>query len=333
MIEMTRMAACAAVHHDTQATQTGAAYAPAEQGGEPRESSASAYFWVGIDAGGSHCRALLTDDSGQVLGHGVAGPANPVNGVSQSQAAIMSAIDKALGAARLDKQYHRLIVGAGLAGLHLPKMQQVMNEWAHPFAAWHTTTDLHVAALGAHQGADGGVIILGTGFSSLANVKGQQILIGGHGFPINATCSGSWFGLEAVKAVLLDADGIGPGTSLTGKLLQGTNAMALAEQLMHANATDFARFAPQVFEQAGAGDAVSLSLIEQGATFINGVIRRLLATGIDSLSLVGGIAPLMQPWLAPDLSTRIRTAKASPEEGAILFARQCHVGNSRIQER
>lgn len=333
MTEMTTMAAHQASSHGTSTNSAMGAYVPAHQDRDPKGAVDGAYYWVGIDAGGSHCRALLTDDNGRVLGHGVAGPANPVNGVSQSQAAIMAAIDEALRAAKLDTQYHRLIVGAGLAGLHLPKLQQVMSQWQHPFAAWHTTTDLHVAALGAHQGADGGVIILGTGFSSLANVNGQQILIGGHGFPINATCSGSWFGLEAVKAVLLDADGIGPRTSLTEKLLHGTTAMGLAEQLMHANATDFARFAPQVFDEAALGDAVSLTLIEQGAAFINGVIRRLLATGVERLSLVGGIAPRIAPWLDPDLSARIGPSRASPEEGAILFARQCHVGNLRIQER
>ncbi|WP_335924598.1 BadF/BadG/BcrA/BcrD ATPase family protein [Shewanella indica] len=290
-------------------------------------------YWVGIDAGGSHCRALLKDDAGQVLGRGIAGPANPVNGVNQSQTAIMTAIDKALNAANLEREYHNLIVGAGLAGLHLPKMQRIMAQWQHPFAAWHITTDLHVAALGAHQCSDGGVIVLGTGFSSLANVNGQQILIGGHGFPINATCSGAWFGLEAVKAVLLDADGIGPRTGLTAKLLLGTTAIGLAEQLIHANATDFAKFAPRVFEQATLGDAVSLALIEQGAAFINGVILRLLAAGVERVALVGGIAPFMQTWLDPELSVRIHAPMASPEEGGIFFARQCNDCNLNIQER
>ncbi|MFC4653877.1 BadF/BadG/BcrA/BcrD ATPase family protein [Rheinheimera marina] len=280
-------------------------------------------LFVGIDGGASHCRALLQNTAGVSLGSGKSGPANPVNGLEQCKNSILAAVTEALQQAGLSTaDFSRLVVGAGLAGLHLPAMRDAMASWQHPFHSLYLTTDLHAAAAGAHQGLDGAVLILGTGFSSLANVAGKQTQVGGYGFPINATCSGSWFGLEAVKAVLLDADGVGLPTSLTQSMLACCSATELAQQLMNASATEFARYAPLVFSAADAGDKVSLGLIQQGASFVNQVIRRLLACGADRLALIGGITERIKPWLDPQLAACITPALASPEQGAILLAHQ-----------
>jgi glucosamine kinase len=295
------------------------------------EDTISKTWYLGIDGGGSHCRAMLQDDTGLLLGEGRGGPANPVYGAEQAIQSILSATEEALVQAGLtpaDK--NQLIVGAGLAGLHLPQMQQVMQQWQHPFKALYLTTDLHVAATGAHQGLDGAVIILGTGFSSLSAHEGQLTQIGGYGFPINATCSGAWFGLEAVKAVLLDADGVGLPTRLTSVLLKDKTATALAEQYMNASATQYAKLAPLVFELADLGDKVCLSFIQHGAAFINQVIRKLLSTQASRVSMIGSISERIKPWLDPQLSVCINPALSSPEQGAILFARQSHQAALRV---
>jgi len=294
-------------------------------------SSLNPTLYLGIDGGGSHCRAMLQDADGKLLGEGLGGPANPVYGTEQAIQSILTATDQALlqaGFTPADKK--QLIVGAGLAGLHLPLMQQAMQQWPHPFKALYLTTDLHAAASGAHQGLDGAVIILGTGFSSLSAHQGQLTQIGGYGFPINATCSGSWFGLEAIKAVLLDADGVGLPTRLTPILLKDKTATALAEQYMNAAATDYAKLAPLVFELADLGDKVCLSFIQQGAAFINQVIRKLLETRVSRVAMIGGISERIKPWLDPQLSLCINPALSSPQQGAILFARQSHQAAVRV---
>jgi glucosamine kinase len=294
-------------------------------------SSLNPTLYLGIDGGGSHCRAMLQDANGKLLGEGLGGPANPVYGIEQAIQSILTATDQALlqaGFTPADKK--QLIVGAGLAGLHLPLMQQAMQQWPHPFKALYLTTDLHAAACGAHQGLDGAVIILGTGFSSLSAHQGQLTQIGGYGFPINATCSGSWFGLEAIKAVLLDADGVGLPTRLTSILLKDKTATALAEQYMNAAATDYAKLAPLVFELADLGDKVCLSFIQQGAAFINQVIRKLLETRVSRVAMIGGISERIKPWLDPQLSLCINPALSSPQQGAILFARQSHQAAVRV---
>lgn len=291
--------------------------AGADLSGEP-----TPLYYVGIDGGATHCRAQLFDCNQNLLGMGKAGPANPVNGLEQTCNSILNATELALVDASLTSvNLSNLTVGAGLAGLHLPAMQQAMASWKHPFAHLSLSTDLHAAVLGAHDGDDGAVIILGTGFSALGVVGQQQFPIGGYGFPIYATCSGSWFGLELVKAILLDADGVGAKTSLTDAVLKDIDILTLAEKMNNAPAQDFAKFAPFVFEHAAAGDALSLSLLKQGAEFINRVMQRLIDNGADRIAFVGGVAPHIQSYLSPKLLHYVVDAKASPEFGAMLLAR------------
>ncbi|WP_416307443.1 BadF/BadG/BcrA/BcrD ATPase family protein [Neptunicella sp. SCSIO 80796] len=279
-------------------------------------------YFVGIDGGATHCRAAIFDQQ-QLLGVGKAGPANPVNGLEQTQQSITQAVQLALEDAGLGQvSLKQLVVGAGLAGLHLPSMQLAMANWPHPFGRLFLTTDLHAAVLGAHAGEEGAVIILGTGFSALGIHQGEHHAIGGYGFPIYATCSGSWFGLELIKAVLLDADGVGPHTSLTQAVLDDFDIISLAEKMNNAPAQEFARFAPLVFEHARRGDDISLGLLRQGAEFINKVMTRLAGFGIDRIAFVGGVAPHIQPYLAHELRDLVVEAQASPEQGAMLLGYQ-----------
>lgn len=280
------------------------------------------HYWVGIDGGGTKCRASIYNNKSQLLGQGLGGSANPVNGLEQTQASINHAIAQAIEDAKLNCKPEQLIVGAGLAGLHLPSQQKIMQESPHPFHSLHLTTDIHTAVIGAHHGADGAAIILGTGFSALGLVNKKQISIGGYGFPINATCSGSWFGLELVKAVLLDIDNIGPKTSMTQAVFSDEDVISLATRMNNAPPVEFAKYAPLAFIHADNGDEVAISLLKQGAEFINCVIRSLISKGVPKIAFIGGVAPHIQKYLAPELLTYIVEPKFSPEYGAMLFAQQ-----------
>ncbi|MBU3020529.1 BadF/BadG/BcrA/BcrD ATPase family protein [Aestuariibacter sp. A3R04] len=280
-------------------------------------------FFIGIDGGGSHCRALLQDANGTYLGEGQGGPANPVNGVQLAQSAILDACAQAIGQAGLPQSaLSSCCVGAGLAGLHLPAMAKAMENWVHPFQSMCVTTDLHAAILGAHQGRDGAVLILGTGFSALAISKNRELALGGMGFPVNALGSGSWLGLEAVKAVLLAADELGPETLLQELLLANTSSVELAQKTVNGDATIFGRFAPLVFEAAAKGDAVAEGLLNQAAAFAERVIRKMTTFGAPETVLIGSVAHALRSRLAPQIQELITEGEASPQAGAILFAKQ-----------
>lgn len=267
---------------------------------------------LGIDGGGSHCRAWLFAPDGRVLGCGQSGPANPVGAVDASFNAIVQAATLALQAAGLPAELlPRLPLAAGLAGLHLPEMHQVFANWQHPFARLKVTTDLQIAAYGVHQDRDGAVFILGTGFSAQASVQGQTHGLGGFGFPINCTASGSWFGLEAVKAVLLAKDGLAEATLLSDLVLShhgiaagaDSNA-ALASLYLGQGQNRYGQLAPLVFQAMAQGDAVALALRAQALAFVERVVLRLLELGAPDVGFVGSVGALLQPLLPASLPTR-----------------------------
>src|SRR5690606_13168083 len=162
---------------------------------------------LGIDGGGSKCRARLISATDQLMGAGVGGPANPLHGVQQTIDSITTATELALQVAGLPHSaMNQLIAGIGLAGVNLPSLFQIMSNWQHPFKQMFLTTDLHIACLGAHNSDEGAVIVAGTGSCGYSYVSGVAKIFGAHGFPFGDKGSGAWMGLEAVKAVLLASD-------------------------------------------------------------------------------------------------------------------------------
>lgn len=281
------------------------------------------FLFAGVDGGGTRCRAVIYDQQGKRLGKSISGPANVANDFELAKESIMESIAYAIRDAQLSsRDLSRLVVGAALAGLHLPSAQKKLDEWDHPFCKMYSTTDIHAAVLGAHQGKNGGVIVFGTGFSALGLVDGQQHSIGGFGFPTNAIGSGAWFGLEAVKAVLLDADKIGPSTRMTDELLSDISLSAFAERMHTTTPNQFAELAPLVFKHAKEGDAIAMDLIKEGAAFAGRVIDRLIDLGAGKVSLVGGVAMQITPWLEAAHQRHLVEAHSSPEWGAVLFAQQ-----------
>lgn len=288
---------------------------------------ANEHFYLGIDGGGSKCKASVADATGKVLGSALAGPANPLHGVEQTLQSIESAARRALKDAGLpESAMGKLVVGAGLAGVNLPSLYQVISDWPHPFAELHLTTDLRIACLGAHHRDDGAVIVTGTGSCGYVRADGVDRLIGGHGFPYGDQGSGAWMGLEAIKAVLLASDELGPDTVLTesvADLLQA-RGLAIVERMSGRPSSEYAKLAPLVFAAAENDDPVALRILTEGASYISAMARKLLAHQPARLALIGGMAERLTSWLDDAVAARLSDPLGPPEDGALLFARQQH---------
>lgn len=286
----------------------------------------SGSLYLGIDGGGSKCKVVLLAADGQLLGEGLGGPANPLRGVKVATDSILAATQQALTSAGLGfNDMARMVVGAGLAGVNMPQYFQAMSEWQHPFAEFYLTTDLHVACIGAHQANDGAVIIAGTGSCGLADVQGQVLEIGGHGFPYGDNGSGAWFGNQLVHHVLLHKDQLGPATMLTELLVEQINAsdtLDIVAHFMHATPTIFAKYAPLVFAAAEQGDVVAQQIVSLGAQHIEKIALRLFSINPPRLSMIGGLAYKIIPYLSDAVQQRICDAAAAPEYGAVWFAQQ-----------
>lgn len=283
-------------------------------------------LFLGIDGGGSKCKAVITDEAKNILGVGISGPANPLHGYEQTLNSVVHSAQLALEDANLSQtEIVNLIAGVGLAGVNLPSLFEKVAAWQHPFKQLYLTTDLHIACLGAHDGGDGAVMITGTGSCGFSWVNEKSLIIGGHGFPHGDLGSGAWIGFQAIASVLLALDDLGPQTSLAEKYLahyQAADALDLVAKVAKQPASFYATSAGIVFTEAEQGDKVAKEIIETGASYISNLARKLWCENPPRMTLIGGLGPLLTPWLEDDIAQRLSKPCNPPEIGAVLFAKQ-----------
>jgi glucosamine kinase len=309
-----------------------------ERGKDLMSNSASEKtILVGIDGGGSKCLARLETLDGTFLGSGLGGPANPLHGLERAQNSIVTSVANALEDAGMKSdQFSNVIAGVALAGVNLPSLYNVMMAWDHPFKSIYLTTDLHAACLGAHRGQDGAVIVVGTGSCGYLSMGNESLVLGAHGFLLGDMGSGAWIGLEAVKAILLADDNLGPQTKLTAAVCEklDTDPLGLIEHLSKASSNEFAKLAPLVFAAVEQGDELAAEIIRVGAAYIESVANQLLESNPPRLSMIGGISPLLFDWFDEALIERISPPLEQPEQGALYFARaELEKANERAGEQ
>jgi glucosamine kinase len=280
-------------------------------------------YFLGIDGGGTKCRATIVSADGMVIGTGLSGPANPFQNTALALESILTSAELALEDAKLPQDdICRLVAGVGLAGVNLPHFYNTVNSWSHPFRKMYLATDLHIACLGAHGGGDGAVIVAGTGSCGYRNINGKTRIYGAHGFPFGDKGSGAWIGLEAVKAALLASDGLGPATKLEQEIGEYLNRdlLGVIETLAGATSGSYAKLAPLVFTSADAGDEVAIAILREGADYVGAIATVLGESSPPRLSMIGGIGKLITPWLPPIVSAQFEPALYEPDCGAVIYA-------------
>lgn len=287
--------------------------------------------YLGIDGGGTKCKARLEDAQGNLLAEAIAGPANAAHNLTGSVKAVLEASEKAIAKANIKGlTLNQIHAGIGLAGINIPQVKQAFLKQFLPFASWHITTDLHIACLGAHLGQDGAIVIVGTGSSGVAIHNDQQFEIGGHGFVVGDKGSGAWLGKMAISHCLETLDGITPNNLLSKQvinLLDCDSAYDLVNLTLEAKPALFASIAPLIFQLAASQQEDALLLVNQAATYINKICHRLLSGNLERLSLIGGITQPLTPYLDSQIQAIIRPTQATPEQGAILYSKIKLAGN------
>ena len=255
---------------------------------------------LGIDGGGSKTAVCLAAVGAggeiEVLGEGFGGPSN-VRAVGRGHAEINLnvAVDAALGAAGTGDETVAWAV-LGLAGSSLPDVQASILGWAgHRSLARHVDV-VHdadpVLAVGAAGGA-GIALIVGTGSVAIGvDSGGRRAVTGGWGHWFGDTGSGFDIGRRALAAVADAADGTGPETVLSERVLQRLhtgNPREMLQRLDHAVDVrrEIAALAPLALHAAEDGDAVAAGIVD---TATSGTAKLVQAT-IDKLGLAAE-APL-----------------------------------------
>ncbi|QJR81702.1 ATPase [Alteromonas pelagimontana] len=287
-------------------------------------------LYLGIDGGGTKCKAVLIDDYHSILGIGVAGAGNPVYGLQKAKNSIVESALKALEAAQRNipklsgLQLNNIPAGLGLAGVNIPAFFSQIADWESPFHSQYLTTDLSVACLGAHNGTDGAVIVSGTGTCGFATVAGESFMLGGHGFPQGDKGSGAWFGMRAVQSVLLSMDRLGPQTRITHHLFNHLNTQSANDIISYVatkSPSKFAGLAHCVFQAAVEQDAIAQTILDEGVGYLENMADSLLAHDPPRLSFIGGMADTIKEFLSSELQEKLAKPIHPPEVGAALFAK------------
>lgn len=279
---------------------------------------------VGIDGGGTKCRARIADMDGNVLGEGQGGPANTRLGLDVAFGSIVAATDIALASAGISLDRKKdMHAGLGLAGLALERERQQVAEYDHPFASMTVESDAYIACLGAHNGTNGAILILGTGSCGCAIVDGREITVGGWGFEISDYASGAQVGHQAARLALLAHENVIEQSPLSVAIMNRLGgspetAVAWAEG---ARPGDYGSLAPLVSEMADNGDPLGIRLMQQAGADTGLLLKAMEAKGAGCVALIGGVASVIGPWLPDDVRHLLVDPMGDALDGALLLAR------------
>ena len=277
---------------------------------------------VGVDGGGTSCRAALVNGAVRIEGTG--GPAN-VSDFDRAIDTICATIENLVRRAGLPDG--ALATGAlhlGLAGVTGQTMaarvgaalQVRLGGGRITVSGDHVTT-----VAGALGHGDGAVAGIGTGSFLGRQVGGRVRALGGHGFLLGDEASGAWLGKRILQYLLKGEDGILAHSDLTRDLRDehGGRAGVIAFALS-ARPADFARLAPRILSAADAGDPMAMRLMRQGADYILSALRALGWSEGEALCLTGGLGPAYRDWLPEPVAQSLVVPRGGALDGALTLA-------------
>ena len=277
-------------------------------------------LYVGVDGGGTGCRAVIATAS-RVLGEGNGGPANVT---SDQNGAIRSVLD-ALNSASAVAGVHDLSnarAHVGLAGVLGAKQADTIRE-AMPFHTVTVTDDRPTTLAGALGQKDGIVAAIGTG-SFIGSRRGANFrFIGGWGLALGDEASAAWLGRSALSETLLVRDGMQSSTDLTNAVLGkfGKDLNAIVDFANTATPAEFGTLAPFVTDAAETGDAIATRLMKDGGFYIELAFANLKPKPEEPFCLTGGLGPSYALYLSPAAQELLRPAEGSTIDGALSLAR------------
>lgn len=275
-------------------------------------------LYLGIDGGGTGCRAAVARTEGRVIGTGSAGPANIASDLEGATRNILSAVRQALATAGLGEEaMGGLHAGLGLAGANasgtVERLRAVL-----PFARARIESDAVAAVKGALRDEDGIVAAVGTG-SVFAIQRGRAVRqIGGWGLVLGDEASGAWIGRALCALALRAEDGFRPMTPLLSDLLAAHGGpLGLVAFSLRAKPVDFAKLAPQVVD---SDDPAALAVMDRAVAEVAGAVDLLQAGGSLPVVFLGGLGPTFAARLAGRWPTGV--SKGSALDGALWLARE-----------
>lgn len=286
------------------------------------------HYAIGVDGGGTSTRARVVHRSGVVVGEGKAGASGLMQGTPQAWRHIAQAITLAVqGRLQVDWPVPtpaNCALGLGLAGANNADWYAECLAANPGYTRLVLASDAVTALLGAHQGAPGALVIMGTGAIGLAlQANGRRTTTGGWGFPCGDEGSGADLGLQAVNLTQRAVDGRHASTPLTRDVYEtlGGTPESLLAWCGAARQFEYATLAPKVFVHA-AHDAEAARLLARAAQSLEALATALDPAHTLPLAVAGSIAQRLLPRLSPAIAQRVVPAQGDAMDGALALCFQ-----------
>jgi len=282
-------------------------------------------YLIGVDGGGTGTRVRLTRRDGAELAQASGGPSALARGIDKAWTTIDGVVGEAFAGIGIDGIPRRACaIGLGLAGVH-------NKEWAAAFvaadpgyAALALDTDGFTTLMGAHGGAPGAIVAIGTGSVGEAlRADGSKVEVGGWGFPAGDEAGGAWMGLRALNHIERVLDGRAEGGALARDVIAFCGGSRDAVQVWLGKADQNACAGLARFVVAhGATDPVARAILEQAGHEVAAIAAALDPGATLPLALCGGLGEVLRAWLPPDTLARCLAPQGDSAAGALRMIRR-----------
>lgn len=278
--------------------------------------------FIGVDGGGSGCRAVLRTDQTAASIVETGGPTNVTGDLETALANLADLLARLVAKAGLTRPaLSSARVHLALAGLSDDSLAATLG---HRLGLENLTasSDQRSTVVGAIGLADGAVAGVGTGSFLAFQQAGQTRFSGGRGPVIGDHASGAWLGRLALEQTLLAYDGVLGPTALTRDLMArlGPAPSGLVRFARDARQPDFASLAPMVVAHADNGDSIGEDLMQRGAAYLTAALAALGWHPGVRLCLTGGLGPSYAAFLLPEVQSGLVTPIGTALDGALLMA-------------
>ena len=305
-----------------------------------------ARYYLGVDGGGTNCRIRLADENLVTLADAAGGRSNlQIEAGEPAYRSIITGTREAFAKAGVDfSETANTQACFGMAGGRLPSAREAFEKRPWPFANVKVYDDIDIARAGAHGGADGAVIIVGTGSAALAMVEGERHQCGGWGFHIGDQMSGAILGRELVRRAVEAADGLATGSPLTAAVIEKlggsvdavmnwsfpqdtrpalpTSGGQAPATLLGRAPAEYGALIPLFFDHVDHGDPVAKELMELELSYIDSYVTWFKARGVRTMAAVGGFGTRLYPLLIERYGDFIVRPLHEPLHGAVILAKQ-----------
>lgn len=234
---------------------------------------------IGIDSGGTSCRAVLCDETGRVLARCTVPGHNPnADGFDALEESFRQCLSEVLADfGGLSCAIDAIHVGAaGGEGGNRQVLEDMLRRLLPGAGSVRVSSDALIALSAGLGRRDGGVLIAGTGTVGFLRMGEQLPRFGGWGYQVDKGGSGWHLGRDGFLAAMAGYDAGLPETALTRMYEDELHlTMSAAIPALYRGEVSLAACAPLVFRAAKKGDAEALRILRENAACLAETVTRM----------------------------------------------------------